>query len=148
MKIDALKVEVVFAERVQSWAVATIEKIEQGKLFCEFDGINDYTSKETFDINSSRIAPYNFRTAGWEWRDQIKENERMDILDNQGKWFLGTVLQKREFIMKEQKFQECYVCYRIYTEDGSKTDNKGRRHEGWSEQYDCWIPAYSIKIQK
>lgn len=148
MKIDALRVEIVFAERIQAWAVATIEKIEQGKLYCEFDGINDVPSRETFDINSSRIAPYNFRTAGWAWRDQIKENERMDILDSQGKWFLGTVLHKREFEIKSHTFQECYIGYRIYTEDGTKIDNQGKRHEGWSEQYDCYIPAYSIKLQK
>lgn len=89
------------------------------------------------------------RTEGWEWRDRIKENDRIDIFDTMGHWFLGTVLKTHK--IKDAagiEVPEVYVGYRIYSEDGTKLDNQNRRHEGWSERYDEWIPAYSIRLQR
>ncbi len=72
----------------------------------------------------------------------------MDILDTQGDWFLGTVLKLREAGKPPNTVKECYVCFRVYMEDGTKLDNRGRKHEGWSEQYDTWLPAYSVRLQR
>jgi len=43
---------------------------------------------------------------------------------------------------------ELYVGYRIYTEEGTKTDLKGKKFEGWSESFDEYISAYSLRIQR
>ena len=83
-------------------------------------------------------------TAGWEWRDAIKPDDRVDIFDTQGHWFLGTVIKVRE----TSREKEVLVGYRVYMATGTKKDQSGRRHEGWSEQYDEWIPANSIRLQR
>lgn len=100
----------------------------------------------SYNRASSIIAPLGFRTKGWEWRNAIKEGDRIDIFDTLGVWFLGTAMNVRTIYGKNEK--EIYVGYRIYTEDGTKKDNLGRNHEGWSENYDEWIPAYSLRLQK
>ena len=148
MKIDAVKSETIYGDKVVAWAVATIEKTELDMIYCEFDGFADSPAKGIFNKTSVKIAPYNTRTVGWEWRNKIKENERIDIFDTQGNWFLGTVLSKREIKKGDNTYIDFHVGYRIYSEDGTKIDNKGGKFEGWSEQYDEWIPAYSIRLQQ
>jgi hypothetical protein len=39
-----------------------------------------------------------------------------------------------------------FIGYRIYTENGTKSDEKGN-FEGWSGKFDEWISLYSPKIQ-
>ena len=39
-----------------------------------------------------------------------------------------------------------FIGYRIYTENGTKSDEKGN-FEGWSAKFDEWISIYSPKIQ-
>lgn len=95
--------------------------------------------------NSQKIAPYGTRTKGWEWRDQLKPEDRVDIFDTQGHWFLGTVLETK---VEDGVTKKLYIGFRIYTPDGTKKDAQGRSHEGWSEQYDMWISSYSIRIQR
>ena len=102
--------------------------------------------RNTHTKTSPKLAPYQLRTAGWEWRDALKADDRVDIFDTQGHWFFGTVLNKRA--LGREGAQEVYVGYRIYTADGTKSDVRGRKHEGWSESYDEWIPAYSIRLQR
>ena len=99
-----------------------------------------------YSKSSGKIAPYEQKTKGWEWREKIKKDDRIDIFDTIGIWYLGTVLNVRETPDKKRK--DILVGYRIYTEDGTKIDNNGRKHEGWSENYDEYIPAYSLRLQK
>ena len=91
-----------------------------------------------------KIAPHRSRTGDWEWRGHIKAEDQIDIFDTQGYWFLGTALETRT----ENAVREIRVGYRIYSTDGTKKDKTGRLHEGWSEQYDEWIPAYSMRLQR
>ncbi len=98
-------------------------------------------------IESLRIAPAGLRTHGWGWRDRVKADDRIDIFDTQGNWFLGTVLDVVTRPESEGKVKDFFVGYRIYTSDGTKKDRHGRLHEGWSETYDEPIPAYSLRVQ-
>lgn len=110
---------------------------------------NDYSlikCRFQYIRNSPKIAPARFRTKGWEWRDALKKDDRVDIFDTIGNWFLGTVVNVRALSGKNIK--EIFVGYRIYSEDGTKLDNMGKKHEGWSESYDEWIPAYSLRLQQ
>lgn len=43
---------------------------------------------------------------------------------------------------------EIRVGYRTYQEDGSKVDLAGRHFEGWRENYDEWLLAYSLRVQR
>lgn len=94
---------------------------------------------------SPKIAPYGCRTTSWEWRDKLKVEDRVDTFDTRGNWFLSTVLDTRE---DKPGVRSLYVGFRVYLEDGTKMDLKNRKYEGWTEQHDEWIPAYSIRIQK
>lgn len=86
-----------------------------------------------------------YRTLDWSWREKIKINDIVDIFDSAGKWILGTVLDTRN---DENGIKKLYLGFRVYFPTGTKVDSVGRRHEGWSSQYDLWLPAYSIRIQK
>ncbi len=143
-KIDVLKEERVDTERVEGWTRATIREIVGEVVFCTFDGM-DQERKEPFNRNGPRIAPVGTRTEGWDWKDKIVPEDRVDIFDTQGKWFLGTVLETSIDI---NGVKLLYIGFRVYLPTGTKLDNHGRRHEGWSPQYDTWIPAYSIRIQR
>lgn len=94
---------------------------------------------------SSSIAPLGYRTTGWEWREKMKADDRVDIFDTLGNWFLGTILKTQE---KADSIKYAYVAFRIFFPGGSKRDKSGLLHEGWSEDYDVWMPINSIKLQK
>jgi len=73
----------------------------------------------------------------------------MDVCDSEGNWFISTVLDKK--ITKNEKnidLPELFIGYRIYIENGTKTDTQNRKFEGWSENHDEWVSAYSLRIQK
>jgi hypothetical protein len=38
--------------------------------------------------------------------------------------------------------------FRLYTPDGSKTDDEGKKFDGWSSRFDEWVPLWSPKIAK
>jgi hypothetical protein len=39
-----------------------------------------------------------------------------------------------------------YIGYRVYTDNGTKSDEKGN-FEGWSSKFDEWIALYSPRLQ-
>ena len=39
-----------------------------------------------------------------------------------------------------------YVAFRIYENNGDKTDEKGNKFFGWESTFDEWIPLYSARI--
>lgn len=38
-----------------------------------------------------------------------------------------------------------FIAYRIYQENGTKSDEKGK-FEGWSSRFDEWVSIYSPRI--
>lgn len=94
---------------------------------------------------SEKIAPLGTRTAGWEWRDKLKSGDRIDVFNNQGHWYLGTVLDTR---IEKETIKMLSVAFRYYTPKASNVDIHGQTYEGWNETYDTCLPAYSTRIQK
>ena len=141
--LDILKEEHAEIERVEGWAIGIIKEIHEDKLLCNFKGIPEnntaYYKKDGF-----KISPLGSRTGDWEWRNKLVINDIVDILDTQGKWFLGTVLDTKEI---ENNIKMVNLGFRVYLPNGSKIDDNGRRHEGWSSKYDTWLPTHSIRIQ-
>ena len=39
-----------------------------------------------------------------------------------------------------------HIAFRIYQENGTKTDEKGQKFEGWSTRFDEWISIYNPRI--
>ncbi len=146
-RVDAVKEEKAQTERVEAWAPAVIGDPSTGT--CTFLGAAAvYVSRGRFGRSKvgMRMAPSGTYTAGWEWREGLKPDDRLDIFDTQGHWFLGTVMKIREDGWEAGK--DALVGYRVYMPEGTKKDGSGRRHEGWSEQYDEWIPVNSIRLQR
>jgi len=36
----------------------------------------------------------------------------------------------------------------MYHPEGGKEDELGRKYFGWSDRFDEWVPAYSLRVQK
>lgn len=142
-KIDLLKTEGLPTGKLEGWMRGTIRRINDNELHCSFDGYPDTDTYE-FSRNEHRISPVGSRTVNWEWREKLAKKDRVDALDTQHKWYLGTVLNTRTNL---DGIKELYIGYRFYTPDGSKMDDNNKHYEGWSTQYDAWISQYSICIQ-
>lgn len=62
-------------------------------------------------------------------------------------WNKSTILDIKESqINPNRVVKMAYVGYRVYSENGSKQDEKGN-FEGWSSRFDEWIAVYSPRIQ-
>eukprot|EP00826_Nyctotherus_ovalis_P052219 TRINITY_DN6596_c0_g1_i3.p2 TRINITY_DN6596_c0_g1~~TRINITY_DN6596_c0_g1_i3.p2 ORF type:complete len:190 (+),score=36.34 TRINITY_DN6596_c0_g1_i3:324-893(+) len=130
------------SRRIEAWAVATITKVTGERLVCEFDGMPKDEVAE-YARSGPRICPLGSRTKAWDWRNQLKSGDVVDVLDTQTKWFLGTILDTKV----EDGIKQVKACFRVYVPDGSKFDDDGQAYEGWSSSYDAWFFAHSIKIQ-
>jgi len=139
--LDVLKEEIE-AKRIEGWVVATIKKVVGERLVCTFDGMPEEDTTE-YEREGTKICPLGSRTKGWEWRSALKPGDIIDVLDTQAKWFLGTVLEAKV----ENGIKKILACFRVYLPNGSKSDKEGKAYEGWSDSYDAWFPAHSIKIQ-
>jgi hypothetical protein len=143
-KLDVLKEEKIHGESIKGWAVATIKDIDNNMLECSYDGMNK-EELEYFEMSGPRIAPLSSRTDDWEWRNKIKEGDNIDVCDTQIKWYLSTVLKTN---VDNKGMFLLFIGFRVYLPNGTKKDSEGKSFEGWSYQYDTWIPAHSIRIQK
>ena len=68
-------------------------------------------------------------------------------------WYRSTVLETRLIKSDPDSVEapnlDVYVGYRVYEEEGHKTDERdGRKFTGWSHRYDSWIPANSSFVQR
>lgn len=140
-RLDLLKTEQLPSGKLEGWVQGTISRVENDKLYCTLDG---YPDTYEFCKNGPRISPLGARTSSWQWREKLAAKDRVDALDTQHKWYLGTVLDVR---VNSDGAEEAFVGYRYYTHDGSKIDSNGERFEGWSGQHDAWMNRYSLCIQ-
>ncbi len=70
----------------------------------------------------------------------------VDGLDTEHLWYNSLVLQSKPIPNSNE--QQVLVGYRVYREDGDKTDNTNSlAYYGWSQKYDEWLPANSPRIQ-
>lgn len=61
-------------------------------------------------------------------------------------WNNSTILDiKENHIGPDRVVKMAYIGYRIYVENGNKSDEKGN-YDGWSTKFDEWIALYSPRI--
>ena len=75
----------------------------------------------------------------------------IDCLDTEALWYRSTVLDTREERNESEPeippVKEAFVAYRVYEEEGHKTDERdGRKFTGWSHKYDAWLNVNSSSI--
>lgn len=88
----------------------------------------------------AQIAPLGTFTNDWDWRYDIKVGDNIDCIDHEKDWYKSTVLETRISRNPDgEEVREVYVGFRTYDEEGSKTDDEGRKFFGWSEKYDEWL---------
>ncbi len=87
-----------------------------------------------------RLAPPGTYTDDFDWRYDIKDGDLIDCMDSEKEWYKSTVLTTRYTQNPNGDFiKEVYVGFRTFDEEGSKTDDRGRKFFGWSEKYDEWF---------
>ena len=99
---------------------------------------------------SADIAEFETRTKNdYEWRRACFANPEVtdyicDMHDNI-KWEQGTIFDVREDSSSGRKVLMANVGFRVYCEDGKKSDEIGR-FDGWSNRYDEMIPCFNPRI--
>ena len=95
--------------------------------------------KRRFDLDDWRIAPPGTFVDDFDWRYDLKNGDTLDCQDDEKDWYKSTVAGTRTSRNVDgEEVPEIYVAFRTYHEEGSKTDEEGRRFFGWSERYDAW----------
>lgn len=85
-------------------------------------------------------------TDDYEWRYDMQQGDEIDCIDSENIWYRSTVLDIRT--QKDGTCKEAYVGFRVYEEEGHKTDDDGRRYTGWSNKYDEWKPVICPTLQR
>ena len=95
---------------------------------------------------SVELAPYESKTKDlFEWKKNLKVNDLIDAHDKTV-WNKSTILDmKEQMITPERTITMVLVGYRVYVENGAKSDERGT-FDGWSNRFDEWISVYSPRI--
>jgi hypothetical protein len=92
-----------------------------------------------FGLMDRRIAPLRTYTDDFDWRYTLKAGDLLDCMDSEREWYKCTILETRLSQNPDgEAVPEVHVAFRTYDEEGSKTDEGGKRFFGWSEKYDAW----------
>lgn len=95
--------------------------------------------KRRFDLNDWRVAPAGTFVDDFDWRYDLKTGDALDCMDDEKDWYKSTISGTRTSQNADgEVIPEIYVAFRTHDEEGSKTDEEGRRFFGWSERYDAW----------
>jgi len=100
-------------------------------------------------IRAAGYAPAKTYTDDWDWRMQLEQGDLVDCMDNEKDWYKSTVLATRWSKNPDgEDIKEVCIGFRVYDEEGSKTDDENRRFFGWSEKYDEWFAVTEIQVQR
>ena len=98
---------------------------------------------------SGDIAPLEEYSKELQWKETIAVGDEVDAFDKAKVWYPSTVLDLQDHTDPYgRKWQVLKVGFRIYHEEALKTDDEGRKYEGWSARFDEWLPLWSPKIAK
>ena len=141
------KTEVV-PSQFYGWSTGTILNVTESNVKVSFDGEAEEEDVGLL-IGSKDISPYGSYTGGNEWRDKIAKGDIIDCLDTAANWYQATVLNvESKELAAGRSAKRLYVGYRTYSEDGTKKDKEEKSFHGWSETYDEWINANSLRVQR
>lgn len=117
--------------------------------------VNDHSRFDRYlSKTSDEIAPEGSKSEDYTWRAELKIGDNIDVIDPLGTWYNSTILDIFEEVeaatssSPEKKYPVVFVGYRVYCEDGKKTDEDGRHFAGWSSKYDERIALHSPRIAK
>lgn len=136
---------IVDENRCSGWSQAKITQVNGDLLYLEF--IYDTKNADRYlDRWSVEIAQFESKTKElWEWRATLAPNSVIDAHDKTV-WTKSTILEvKEQQVTPERTVTMAYVAFRIYVENGSKTDERGS-YDGWSNRFDEWMSIYSPRI--
>lgn len=132
--------------RCSGWSQARVSQVNGDLLFLEF--IYDTKNADRYiDRWSVEIAQYETKTKElFEWKNTLTSNTVVDAHDKTV-WNKSTILDiKDQQITPDRVVKMAYIAYRVYVENGSKSDERGT-YDGWSNRFDEWISIYSPRIQ-
>jgi hypothetical protein len=150
--IDALRAD-PFASQSKKWFKAqVIEEDDSHRVKLSYEGLSS-----GFDTwvsrSSSDIAPVDSKAkAEDKWRNEIEVGMEVDCQDPQGKYFPATITNRRKKCnypndcKVRHTGEEFRVIYRVYRDNGSRTDKEGKKYEGWSESFDEWLPVNTSRM--
>jgi len=121
------------------WTRATINQREGNNIELELpfqSYLEEEKDKENLSIttlkcliNSNVIAPLKTFCLDFEWRENLKAGDEVDIYDDDEEWYLVTVLAN------ESKGQMILIGFRLYDETGDLEDTKYLKNK----KYFQWI---------
>lgn len=87
-----------------------------------------------------------------EWKGELKVGDEVDAYDKAKVWYASTILKFDDAHNTEKQelrsWKMIKVGFRLYREDAQKTDDNGKKYEGWSSRFDEWVPLWSPKVGK
>jgi len=134
------------SSRCSGWSQARIESVNSDVLHLEF--IYDNKSADRYlDRWSVEISQFETKTKEiFEWKKTIEVGSFIDCNDKTS-WNKAHIMElKDQEVAPGRTIKVGFIAYRIYQENGTKTDEKGK-FEGWSSRFDEWVSIYSPRIQ-
>lgn len=95
---------------------------------------------------SIEIAQFETKTKEiFEWKKTVAVGTLIDCNDKTT-WNKAHIMElKEQEVAPGRVIKLGYIAYRVYQENGSKVDEKGK-FEGWSNRFDEWLSIYSPRI--
>jgi hypothetical protein len=134
------------SSRCSGWSQARIESVNSDVLHLEF--IYDNKSADRYlDRWSVEIAQFETKTKEvFEWKKTVEVGTYIDCNDKTS-WNKAHIMElKDQEVAPGRTIKVGFIAYRIYQENGTKSDEKGK-FEGWSSRFDEWVSIYSPRIQ-
>jgi hypothetical protein len=98
---------------------------------------------------SSDIAPFGENSKEQLWKADLKVGDECDAYDKAKVWYASTILEFKDQSDNDGRIWPMInVGFRLYREDAVKTDDGGKKYEGWSTRFDEWVPLWSPKVAK
>jgi len=144
-RVDAVKLDPEFQRK--AWAYGTVVEVDGDELRIHFDA--DIEKCDRFlPRNSAYVQPFESHKEHIQWRFEIQENDLLDCYDTASDWYNCTITGIRTTVIETgEEATEVKIAYRVYQEDGGKSDEIGN-FRGWSKKYDEWLNVHDPRIQK
>ena len=149
MTIDVFKRDA--KKKLQMWSKGKIEAVtgtvsDLRKRYLTISYFSDKSVSEAkVTADSTCIAPYNTMSNSQNWRDKVQKGDRVDVFDKYDTWSTATVIWTDTREETEDSMRMIRVGFRIYCDDGDKSDSMGR-YSGYSDTLDEYIGVYTCRI--
>jgi hypothetical protein len=84
--------------------------------------------------NSLNIAPHRTYTDDWEWRFNLKPEDKLDCVDDYGIWYRSTVISLQDLDTQDcegNSIPLAKIACRYKDPNGAKEDDDGDKVTGW-----------------